>query len=104
MFALRTVPSLIDDVLKKNQIQTDQINYYVFHQANSFLLEILRKKMKLPKEKFFNDIEEIGNTVSSSIPIALKMMEKRNQLKRGDRIVLAGFGLGYTWGATVITY
>jgi 3-oxoacyl-[acyl-carrier-protein] synthase III len=103
-FALRTVPPLVTETLQKNNLKLDEIDFFVFHQANSFLLEVLRKRIKIPKEKFFNDIENTGNTVSSSIPIALKTAEERGQLKRGMKVLLAGFGLGYTWGATVITY
>ncbi|MBC7864737.1 MAG: ketoacyl-ACP synthase III [Bacteroidia bacterium] len=103
-FALRTVLPLTKDILEKNQVTLADIDFVVFHQANTFLLEVLRKRLKIEKEKFFNDIENTGNTVASSIPIALKTAEERGQLKRGMKVLLAGFGLGYTWGATVIEY
>lgn len=104
LFAIRTVPKLISETLEKNKLTPDDIDLYVFHQANGFLLETLRKKIKIPAEKFVNDIEHTGNTVSSSIPIALKNAEASGRLKRGMKVLLAGFGIGYTWGATVITY
>ena len=103
-FALKTVPKLVKDILDKNQLDMEEIDFFVFHQANSFLLEVLRKKLKIPQERFFNDIIFTGNTVSSSIPIALKNAEKNGVLKRGMKVMLAGFGLGLTWGGTVITY
>jgi 3-oxoacyl-[acyl-carrier-protein] synthase III len=103
-FALKRVPQLIAETLEQNNLTPDGIDFYFLHQANSFLLETLRKKMKIPMDKFFNDITEVGNTVSSSIPIALKQSEERGQLKRGMKIVLAGFGIGLSWGATVIQY
>lgn len=103
-FALKTVPKIVKEVIRKNNLEESEIDFYFFHQANSFLLEALRKKMKIPAGKFFNDIRETGNTVSSSLPIALKKAEEGGQLKRGMKIVLAGFGIGLSWGATVITY
>jgi 3-oxoacyl-[acyl-carrier-protein] synthase-3 len=102
LFAVRTVPKLIADTLLKNNLNKDDIAYFVFHQANSFMLDVLRRKLKIEKERFFNDITFTGNTVSSSIPIALKTLMEQQKIKRGDKLLLAGFGLGYTWGATVI--
>jgi 3-oxoacyl-[acyl-carrier-protein] synthase-3 len=67
-------------------------------------LEVLRKKLKIHKEKFFNDIQYTGNTVASSIPIALHQLIKENKLKRNMKILLAGFGIGYTLGASVIEF
>ena len=103
-FALKNVPILIKDVLEKNSLTIDEIDYFVFHQANSFLLETLRRKIKIPEEKFFNNIVYTGNTVSSSIPLAIHQAEKNGALKRGMKVLLAGFGIGLTWGGTVINY
>jgi 3-oxoacyl-[acyl-carrier-protein] synthase-3 len=103
-FAIKVVPKLIADTLEKNNLTLNEIDYVIFHQANSFMLEILRKKLKIEKEKFYNDISLTGNTVASTLPIALKNAEEKKLIKRGDKILLAGFGLGYTWGATVISY
>jgi len=104
MFAMKRVPDLINQTLIKNQLSKEDIDYYVFHQANSFMLDVLRRKLKIEKEKFYNDISLTGNTVSSSIPIALKTLMIENKIKRGDKLLLAGFGLGYTWGATVLEF
>jgi len=103
-FAIRIVPKLIADTLEKNNLTLNDIDYVIFHQANSFMLDVLRKKIKIEKDKFYNDISHTGNTVASTIPIALKDAEEKKLIKRGDKILLAGFGLGYTWGATVISY
>jgi 3-oxoacyl-[acyl-carrier-protein] synthase-3 len=103
-FAIKVVPKLVQETLEKNNITLDELDYVVFHQANSFMLDILRRKIKIPKEKFFNDITETGNTVASTIPIALKSAYEKGFIKRGSTILLAGFGLGYTWGATVIKF
>ncbi len=104
LMSIKWVPSLIKETLEKNNLTIEDIDYFVFHQANSFMLEVLRKKIKIPKEKFFNHIKYVGNTVSSSIPIALYQLIQENKLQKGMKILLAGFGIGYTLGATVIEF
>lgn len=99
-FTLREVPPLLDEVLYKNHKTIDDIDLFVFHQANKFMLEFLRKKVKIPANKFYYYIENVGNTASVSIPIALKEAQKDNLLK-GD-ILLAGFGVGYSWGGVTL--
>lgn len=104
LFAIKVVPQLIKDTLEKNKVNIEDIDHFVFHQANTFLLEVLRKKLKIPSEKFYNNITETGNTVASTIPIALNDLIEKRTLKRGMTVLLAGFGLGYTWGATIIKF
>lgn len=105
LFALRKVPLLIEQVLKKNNLNFEEIDYFVLHQANGQMLEFIRKRLKIPKEKFIINIENIGNTVSATIPIALKeMFDNKYQFKKGDKILIGGFGIGYSWGGTVLTY
>jgi 3-oxoacyl-[acyl-carrier-protein] synthase-3 len=104
LMSIKRVPNLIYETLEKNNLRIEDIDYFIFHQANSFMLEVLRKKLKIPEDKFFNDIRYTGNTVSSSIPIALQQLIKENKLQRGMKLLLAGFGLGYTLGATVIEF
>lgn len=101
-FTISKIPSLIEETLKKNKLILDQVDYFIFHQANSFMLEYLRKKIGIPKEKFHNDMTDTGNTVSSTIPIALSNAKKQGFVKNGDKVFLAGFGVGLSWGATVI--
>lgn len=104
LMSIKEVPDLIQQCLIKNEISMNDINYFVCHQANSFMLEMLRKKLNIPREKFFNDIRYTGNTVSSSIPIALHQLIKENKIQRGMKILLAGFGIGYSLAATVIEF
>ena len=101
MFTLIKVPKMLKDVLAKNNLQKDNINLFVFHQANKYMLEHLRKKLKIEEEKFFVNLAKVGNTVSSTIPIAL--CDAREQGRLNGNVVLAGFGVGLSWGATVIT-
>jgi 3-oxoacyl-[acyl-carrier-protein] synthase-3 len=100
-FTIENVPLLVENVLKKNDLTLDQIDYFIFHQANKYILEYLRKKIKIPQEKYYNDILMTGNTVAT-IPIALKESIDRGLVHPGNKILLAGFGAGYSWGATVI--
>jgi 3-oxoacyl-[acyl-carrier-protein] synthase-3 len=99
-FTIQRIPDLIHKTLKKNQLQIENIDYFIFHQANQYMLDYLRKKLNIPENKFFMDMRNTGNTVSSTIPIALQ--KSGNQLKQGDIVLLAGFGVGYSWGATII--
>ena len=101
-FALKTVPRAIDQLLKKCGLTLDQVDFVIPHQANKFMLERLRAKMKIPAEKFWIDMEQCGNTVSSTIPIALESAMQQGRVKKGDRVALVGFGVGYSWGATMV--
>jgi 3-oxoacyl-[acyl-carrier-protein] synthase III len=101
-FTLRSVPQLIKDVLAKNELTSEQIDLYILHQANKFMLEALRKKIGIPDDKFFVQLENCGNTVSSTIPIAIYEAIKSGKAKPGSTLLLAGFGVGYSWGATII--
>ncbi|NDP28792.1 MAG: ketoacyl-ACP synthase III [Flavobacterium sp.] len=99
-FTSKAVPDLIATTLEKNRETTETIDQFIFHQANTFMLNYLRKKINIPVDKFLIDMEDYGNTVSSTIPIALK-----NRIGKSldeNKILLAGFGVGYSWGALVI--
>lgn len=99
-FTLSAVPQAINSLLEKSGLSADQIDYYVFHQANVFMLEGLRRALKIPKEKFVISMRDTGNTVSSTIPIALK----NTGFAPGSTLMLVGFGVGYSWGATLIKW
>ena len=101
-FSIRIVPKLVSEVLKKNQIRMEDLDYIIFHQANKYILEYLRKKMKIPKEKFFINLLYTGNTVSATIPIAIKGCLDNNVIERGNTVLIVGFGVGYSWGGTII--
>lgn len=103
-FALKTVPTLIHDTLNKCKLGFEDIDLFIFHQANGFILETLRRKMDIPKEKFYTNIKDYGNTVASTIPIALYTAEQEKVLKKGMKVLVAGFGVGNSWAATVINY
>ncbi|MNL33289.1 3-oxoacyl-[acyl-carrier-protein] synthase 3 [compost metagenome] len=100
-FTSSVVPSLTYDILKKNNVRLEDIDQFVFHQANAFMLDFMRRKAKIDKEKFYIDLEDGGNTVSSTIPIALK---KYSEVFDGERkkIVIVGFGVGLSWCGGII--
>lgn len=103
-FTLRAVPEAVHTLLEKAGVKQDDVDLFVFHQANGFMLDHLRKKIQIPKEKFVLAMEDTGNTVSSSIPIALQCAERRGQLKPGALVMLVAFGVGYSWAATFIRW
>lgn len=100
-FTSKSVPVLVNNVLEKNQISFDQIDFFVFHQANKYMLDFIRKKIGIPQEKFTYCVEKYGNTVSSTIPIALKDCFFSSNVM-SNNILLAGFGVGYSWAGCVI--
>lgn len=101
-FMISTLPSLFSDLLDRNRVTLEQIDYIVFHQANKFMLEYIRDKLSIPVELFHIDIRDTGNTVSASIPIALKDAWDGGRIRPGSRIILAGFGVGLSWAGTII--
>lgn len=100
-FTLRVVPPTVDEILGKAQLDIDGVDLFVFHQANAFMLEHLRKKLGVPADKFFVSLAESGNTVSSTIPIALADAERTGALRPGMRVMLLGFGVGLSWGGLI---
>jgi 3-oxoacyl-[acyl-carrier-protein] synthase-3 len=102
-FTISKVPVLISNVLNKNNLEFESVDYFVFHQANKYMLDYLKKKMKIPDNKFYQEMSLTGNTVSATIPIALKDATDKGLLKKGDKVILAGFGVGLSWGACLIT-
>lgn len=99
-FTLESVPPLVADTLIQNNLTGDNISKYVFHQANKFMLDFLRSKLSIERERFVYSMENTGNTVSATIPIALKDILEKNELK--GNLLIAGFGVGYSWAATVL--
>lgn len=100
IFTLSKVPQMVKEVLMKNSLAKESVDMFVFHQANKYMLEHLRKKMKITEDKFFVNFEKIGNTVSSTIPIALCDAREQGILK--GNVLIAGFGVGLSWGATTL--
>jgi 3-oxoacyl-[acyl-carrier-protein] synthase III len=101
-FTLQTVPRATTALLERGGVTAEDVDLFVLHQANKFMLERLRAKMKIPESKFWLDMEASGNTVSSTIPIALEAAGRQGRLKAGARAALVGFGVGYSWAAALV--
>lgn len=99
-FTSDVVPPMIEETLQKNNLTSDDVDLYVFHQANKYMINYLRKLMEIDKDKFYVYMETVGNTVSSTIPIALCEAQKEEKLY--GNVVLAGFGVGLSYGAVVL--
>jgi len=97
-FTAKNVPSLVKANLEINSLSKEDVDLYVFHQANTFMLNFLRKRMGISSENFLLNMENYGNTVSSSIPLAF-----RNSFDRDlKKVMFVGFGVGYSWGAVTV--
>lgn len=103
-FTADAVPKLVEDVLIKNKISKNNIQLFVFHQANKYMMNYLRKIIDIESDKFYFCIEKVGNTVSSTIPIALYEARKGGDIKIKSNVLIAGFGVGYSWGGTILKF
>ena len=103
-FTLDAVPAMMKQILEKNGLEKEQIDYYVFHQANKFMLNTIRKVCVLPKDKFHIDLTTTGNTVSSTVLIALKDCLEHNTITSGMKVMITGFGVGLSWGGTILNF
>ena len=103
-FTLRTIPGCVNNLLERANLQLEAVDLFVFHQANEYILEHLRERLKIPKEKFLIAMRHCGNTVSSTMPIALKEACGEGRLTPGQLIMLVGFGVGYSWSAALLRW
>ena len=104
VFVNSKVPKQIRCILKRNSMTIDDIDLFVFHQASKLALDSLTRLLKINPEKVFNNIQEIGNTVSASIPIALKDALNGKKINQGEKVLLSGFGVGLSWGTAIIQF
>ncbi len=100
-FAMDTVPRLVEDLLAKAGVERNDVDLFVFHQANKFMLDALREECKIDEERFVVDLAERGNTVSSTIPIALVDSRDAGLLRPNARVMLVGFGVGLSWAGAI---
>ena len=103
-FAVKQIPICIQELLEKNRLAVSDITYFVLHQANKRIIEAVAKRLHVDLEHFPMNLQEYGNTSSASIPILLHEMNEKNMLHRGDKVIMAGFGAGLTWGATLLEW
>lgn len=103
-FSLREVPRAANALLDKAGMEKSAVDYFVLHQANRFMLESLRKKMDVDEARFPIHVEECGNTVSSTIPLALVTMRELGCFDTPKTLMLLGFGVGYSWAGCLLTF
>jgi len=104
MFTMDMVPKCVNALLKKAEKSLEEIDLFIFHQASKLVIDSIIRRLDLPEEKVFINYQNIGNTVSATIPIALSDAAKEKKLKAGDQVMLVGFGVGYSWGGCIIQW
>ena len=103
-FTLQVVPGAVQESLAKVGCAVADIDYFVFHQANAFMLEALRRKLGIPPGKFVVEMADTGNLVSASRPVVREKMRRDGRIRPGIRTLLCGFGVGLSWAACVVTW
>jgi 3-oxoacyl-[acyl-carrier-protein] synthase-3 len=103
-FAVRTVPQAISEALEQAKLPADEVDYFILHQANLRIIESVAKRLRQPMEKFPTNLQQCGNISAASVPVLLDKVKNEGLIKPGDKLVLAGFGAGLTWGACVIEW
>lgn len=103
-FAVRTVPESIKNALEDAGIKKEEVKFYVLHQANVRILDSVAKKLEEALDKFPKNLDKLGNTSGASVPLLLDDIIRDGSLKKGDIIVISGFGAGLTWGSMVMRY
>ncbi len=104
LFTVNVVPKSVKKLLEKSSLTMEDIDLVIFHQASKVVIDTLINSLSLDKKKVFTNYENIGNTVSATIPIALKDAVSAGRLKNGDKVMIVGFGVGLSWGATIINW
>jgi 3-oxoacyl-[acyl-carrier-protein] synthase III len=103
-FAVNAVPDVIDKALFKAQIQVEDVDWLILHQANQRIMDAVADRLGLPPEKIVSNVAEYGNTSAASIPIALNAAVRSGKIKPGDTIATSGFGAGLSWGAAILRW
>ena len=103
-FAVEAVPYCIDQVLAKTGKTVDDVDFFVFHQANARIIDLAVKKYHIPQEKYYKNICEYGNTSAASIPLVISELHEMGKVGPGSRVLIVGFGGGLTWGGAMIEF
>ncbi|MCX5905146.1 MAG: ketoacyl-ACP synthase III [Proteobacteria bacterium] len=102
--AVKALEDCVTQILEKNKITGDQIALLISHQANLRIIQAIAKRLELPKEKVFVNIQKYGNTSSASVPIALDEANRQNRIKKNDLLLMNAFGAGFTWGSALVRW
>ena len=104
MFTMDQVPKCVAALLEKSEKALDDVDLFFFHQASKLVIDNIVRRLRLPKDRVYTNFERVGNTVSASIPIALKDAADEGRIRAGDLLMLVGFGVGYSWGGCLLTW
>jgi 3-oxoacyl-[acyl-carrier-protein] synthase-3 len=104
MFTMSAVPKVVKSLLDSAGLTIDDIDLFVFHQASAIVLDNIARQLKLPRDRMFVNLADVGNTVSATIPIALAQAEAQGRLRPGATVLLCGFGVGYSWGGAIVKW
>tara|TARA_B100000965_G_scaffold384446_1_gene384674 strand:- start:1690 stop:2649 length:960 start_codon:yes stop_codon:yes gene_type:complete len=104
LFTMANIPKLINDLLETSNLSVEEIDFFLFHQASNVVLDNIQRKLKIPSNKLPRNSHYYGNTTSSTIPILMKDLIENKKIKRGMKIVCCGFGVGLSYGATIVEY
>ena len=103
-FAVRAFPETVENVLAQGNTTADDVDMFIPHQANIRIIESIAKRFKHPLDKFYVNLQRYGNTSGASIPLALDEANKEGKLKKGDKVVMVGFGGGLTYGSILLEW
>lgn len=103
-FAVETVPKCMDAVLEKHGMTVQDVDFFVFHQANARIIDLVVRKYAIPPEKYYKNLAEYGNTSAASIPLVLSELQEQGKVKSGSRVLAVGFGGGLTWGGALLEF
>ena len=103
-FAVKVFPETVENILEQAKITADDVDLFVPHQANIRIIESISKRFKQPLEKFFVNLHKYGNTSGASVPLALDEANREGRLKKGDKVVIVGFGGGLTYGSILFEW
>ncbi len=103
-FALEAVPWCVDRVLERTGYAIEDVDFFVFHQANARIIDLAARKYRIPPEKYYKNIAEYGNTSAASIPLVLSELEDMGRVGPGSRTLVVGFGGGLTWGGAMVEF
>ena len=101
-FAVETVPACMDAVLAKAGLTAEDIDFFVFHQANARIIDLAVRKYRIPPEKYYKNIDHDGNTAAASVPLVLSELYEQGRIGPGSRLLTVAFGGGLTWGGAVL--
>ena len=103
-FAVQAVPYCIDQVLQRSGKTMDDVDFFVFHQANARIIDLAVRKYHIPPEKYYKNIQKYGNTSAASIPLVISELHDLGKVGPGSRVLVVGFGGGLTWGGALIEF